>query len=355
MFKRDNVWWACFRIDGKKIRRSLETSNKKLAEAVEGQIKADIVKGKFLDISVCSNRNFKELSDKYLAECTVKKASKSQERDKGIFKNYLNPFFGNMLLANIKPKDVSRYKQQRNIKKVSSDTINKELGLIKAAFNVAIREWEWVDFNPVNRVRMEKAGEGRVRFLTQQEFSKLYKSCEDWLKPFVIIARYSGLRMGNVLALSWDQIDLFRKMITVDKTKNGDPVGIPVCEPLFKTLVSLNKVRDIKSKSVFPTKLSYDALQRRVQRAFKIACKASGIEDFRWHDLRHDFASMLIQRGVDIYSVQILLGHKDGRMTRRYAHLSQENLRSAIKVLDETVPDENFGHNLDTVGRNEEA
>ena len=350
MFKRDNTWWTCFRIDGKKIRRSLETSNKKLAEAIEGQIKADIVKGKFLDISVCSNRNFKELSEKYLAEWTVKKSLKSQERDKGIFKNYLNPFFENMLLADIHPKHVSRYKQQRKTKKASRDTINKELGLMKAAFNVAIREWEWVDSNPVSRVRMERAGEGRVRFLTQQEFSKLYKNCEDWVKPFVIIARYTGLRMGNVLALSWGQIDLFRKIITVDKTKNGDPIGIPVCETLFKTLKSLNKVRDIKSKNVFPTKLSYNALQRRVQRAFKTACNASGIEKFRWHDLRHDFASMLIQRGVDIYTVQILLGHKDGRMTRRYAHLSPENLRSAVKVLDETAEGGNFGHNLDTMG-----
>ena len=70
--------------------------------------------------------------------------------------------------------------------------------------------------------------------------------------------------------------------------------------------------------------------QRRVQRAFKIACNASGIEDFRWHD----FASMFIQRGVDIYTVQILLGHKDGRMTKRYAHLSTKNIKSAISVLE---------------------
>jgi integrase len=153
--------------------------------------------------------------------------------------------------------------------------------------------------------------------------------------------------MGNVLKLTWAQVNLFKREIIIGETKNGEPIGLPVCEILFKTLKSLNKFRDIQSKNVFPSKLSYNALQRRVERAFKIACNASGIEDFRWHD----FASMFIQRGVDIYTVQILLGHKGGRMTKRYAHLSTKNLKSATSVLDK--PD--FDYNMTTVGNLEES
>ncbi|MBI5184881.1 MAG: site-specific integrase [Nitrospinae bacterium] len=130
--------------------------------------------------------------------------------------------------------------------------------------------------------------------------------------------------------------------------KNDEAIGVPICETLLECLkkLQLNKVVDI-NKRVFPSQLDYRSFQRRVQRAFKEACVKAGLEDFHWHNLRHDFASMLVQGGTDIYTVQRLLGHKDGRMTQRYAHLSGENLRQAIKVLD--LGKENPGHNLDTV------
>ena len=83
--------------------------------------------------------------------------------------------------------------------------------------------------------------------------------------------------------------------------------------------------------------------RERLYRAFKEVCKRAGIEDFRWHDLRHDYASQLVQRGVDLYRVQRLLGHKDGRITQRYAHLAPRDLQSAVSVLDK--PD----YNLTTV------
>lgn len=247
--------------------------------------------------------------------------------------------------------DIFHFTKESEKKKVCHlYAIIKELGLMKAAFNVAIKEWEWLDSNPVSKVKLGKPGKGRVRFLTQAEFDRLIGNSDDWLKPLVIIARYTGLRMGNVLKLTWEQVNLFKREIIIGETKNGETIGLPVCDTLFETLKSLNKVRAIKSKDVFPAKFSYGAFQRRVQRAFKTACKVSGIENFRWHDLRHDFASMLVQRGVDIYTVQILLGHKDGRMTKRYAHLSTKNLQSAISVLDN--PD--FDYNLTTVGHSEE-
>lgn len=348
MFKRGGVWWTCIRYKGRKIQKSLETLDKRMAQAIEAKIRTQLVEGKFFEAPEGKEKTFRDLAEKYLLEWTVKKTLRSQERDKGIFKIHLIPIFGNMLIADIGPKHISHYKQKRKEKGANSDTINKELGLMKASFNVAIREWEWINSNPVSKVRMEKTGQGRVRFLAQGEFEAIHDACEDWLRPIVVVARYTGLRMGNLLNLTWDQVNLFKRLIIIGKTKNDEPIGLPACNTLFEILKALNKVRALKSNQVFHTTLSPSSFKRKVQRAFKAACEKAMIEDFRFHDLRHDFASMLIQRGVDIYTVQVLLGHKDGRMTRRYAHLAAENLQFAVDVLDN--PDYNLTTGVELKG-----
>ncbi len=219
---------------------------------------------------------------------------------------------------------------------VSPDPTNKELGVMKAALNVAIMEWEWLDYNTVSKVRMEKASKGRVRYLSDDEFQLILDSCEEWLKPMVFVARNTGMRQGNLLALKWKDINLSQKVIVLEDTKNGDSIGIPINCLLVKVLEQVSRVRHIKSQYVFHDTEGKQVNKMNLHRAFKRACKKAGIEDFRWHDLRHDFASQLVQSGVDLYKVQKLLGHKDSRMTARYAHLAPENLRDAVAVLGKT-------------------
>ena len=252
------------------------TSDRKLAQAIEGKIRTQLVEGKYFDLPEGKNKTFGNLSERYLLECTVKKSERSQDRDKSILKKHLNPFFGDMFLSDISPKHISHYKQKREKIKVSPDTVIKELGLMKAAFNVAIREWEWLDSNPVSKVRMEKAGRGRVKFLSNEEFEALYSTCDGWLKPLVLVARYTGLRQGNLLSLQWNQIDLFRKTITIEQTKNGERLGLPICDRLFKMLVGLKKVQDIRSKLIFSSPYGKKICRQKIRRAFKSACNKVG-------------------------------------------------------------------------------
>ena len=181
---------------------------------------------------------------------------------------------------------------------------------------------------------MEKVNNARVRYLTEEECEYLFESCPDWLKPIVKVARYTGLRRENIVSLRWRQVDLFRKVILLDRTKNGDRLGIPLCETLLGVFKSLGKVRHL-SGYVFVRSDGSPYQPDAVTVAFVRACRRAGIVDFRFHDLRHTFASLLVQRGVDLYRVQRLLGHRDGRMTQRYAHLAPENLREAVAVLDQ--------------------
>jgi integrase len=150
-----------------------------------------------------------------------------------------------------------------------------------------------------------------------------------------MVARYTGLRRDNVVSLQWSQVDLARGLIVLDHTKNGDRLGIPLCDPVIKTLEDVKPTRPYASGPVFLQRDGEPVTADMVTIAFRRACEAVGVTNFRFHDLRHTFASALVQRGVDLYRVQRLLGHRDGRMTQRYAHLALENLRDAVRVFND--------------------
>lgn len=357
------MWWMSFSYQGKQVRRSTGTSDRKLAEAILAKVRVNIVEGRYFEMLQERERTFREMMDRYMKECAPKKASKSNLRDQTCLKHLL-PYFGEKALAEVTPKLIAAYKvkrreegsapatlnnEQRDARKrrqkaAAPATLNKELGLMKAAFNVAIREWEWCRDNPVRRVSMERVNNARVRWVNDDEFASVLERCPDWLKPIVQVARYTGMRRENIIGLQWDQVDFFRKVILLDQTKNGDRLGIPLCERVVEVFKVLARVRHIRSKYVFtgPEGQPYEGAAASM--AFIRACRAAGIENFRFHDLRHTFASLLVQRGVDLYRVQRLLGHRDGRMTQRYSHLSPENLREAVWVFDQDC--DRFSTNL---------
>jgi integrase len=219
------------------------------------------------------------------------------------------------------------------LQEANPQTVVKELSVLRNAFNVAIREWEWCKDNPVSRVSMPKLPQGRARHLNSQDIKNLIDNAESWFKPILVVAVLTGMRLGNIMSLLWDEVDMSKKVIVLEKTKNGKRLAIPINDTLLETFKNLNKVRLLNCKQVFHRN-GKPLYQKQVERALKRACKKAGIKDFRFHDLRHTFASLLIQSGEDFYTVQKLLGHRDGRMTQRYAHLSQEGLSSATKKLD---------------------
>jgi integrase len=334
IFKRDKVFWTTFRIEGNHVEVSLDTDDLSEAETKRNNIQLKLWEEKTLKQIKAPQKTFHELSKKYLAEHSRNKAPRSYSREESMFRVHLNPTFGSLLLHEIRPCKINDYRVKRKEVGAKPQTINHELGLMKKAFNVAIREWEWCQDNPVNKMKMEKVPRGRVRYLIEGDFRKILNLCPDWSQPILIFARHTGLRMSNVLELTWEQVDLNSRRVLVQETKNGEPLAIPLCQLLCDTLTFARK-NDPSMTRVFPSELKLESFKQRVRRAFKAACKEAGIKDFRWHDLRHDFASQLVQRGVGLYTVQKLLGHKDSRMTQRYAHLSPKNFQDAVQCLDE--------------------
>jgi integrase len=327
------VWWMNFTDRNKQVRRSTETPNKKLAEKIYAKSITQVAEGKWFEVDEGRSRTFKELAEKY--ESQVFKELKNWGSAMS-YLNQLKDFFGPYTLYEITPALIDDFKQMRKAKGVKPATINRQLTIFKRIFNLAKKRWMWI--RDVPPIEMEpKADKKRVRYLTFKEYRRVLECCDDWLKNIVAVAAWTGLRLSNVVYLRRSQLNMADRTILLDgsETKNQENLIIPVAAPALEALKNALKVTYMKSPYVFCENDS-PSNKRNVQRDFKKALKLAGIEDFRFHDLRHCFASWNRQAGVDIDTLADLMGHKDTRMTRRYAHITPAHLSRAVGLLEKS-------------------
>lgn len=335
---QSQVWYISTMVNGRQVRISTRTTNKKLAQRIHDKVVGQIAEGKWFEGLSGKHKTFKQMMDQYMSEYSIPKKA-SSERDLSSL-SHLLPFFGSRKISEITPKLIYEYKNRRRSEGASPCTINRELALMKHAFNLAVREWEWVRENPVIRVSMEKEPPSRDRWLTCGEEDALLPVCSPWLREMVIFGIESGCRREEILSLTWKDVDLFKKVVTIFAKKTGDRRTIPLTARAFDILVSKEKARtkrrSIKREDfVFPHPGRQKVNFHTLRWAFEKALEKAKIEGFRFHDLRHTFASRLAQQGVDPYTIQKLMGHKTFTTTQRYAHHYSESLRSGIKALED--------------------
>ena len=335
LYKRGPVWWMSFTHKGQQYRRSTETEDKKLAQRIFDKLKGEIAEGNWFERLPGEDYRFKDLMAKYLDEhSAINKAKTSHRRDKSLT-DHLNKTFGEMLLTDITSAMLSEYKVQRRSEGASPRTINYELTLMSHAFNLAIREWELVDDNPVRRVKKERVNNVIERWLTLDEEEKLLKASPKWLQDIIVFAIHTGLRQSELLDLKWSQVELNRRTITISEQKNRGIDTLPLSETAMQVLREREKASSCTDRYVFPNNFSRRRGNRLLLRSFYAAIKQAGIENFRFHDLRHTFATRLVQQGVGLFEVQKLGRWKNTSMVMRYAHHNTESLRSAIEVMDD--------------------
>ena len=188
-----------------------------------------------------------------------------------------------------------------------------------------------VEQSPFDRGKslLLKENNKRMRFLTEDEIKRLLKECPVYLKRVVECAVNTGMRKGEILRLKWDQVR--NGFIYLSKTKNMEPRQIPINDDLDVIFKQIRKEQHLTSPHVF---LYNGSAVQDIKRAFNNAVQKAGIQDFRFHDLRHTFASQVVMRGGTLKDVQELLGHKTMTMTLRYAHLTQEHKKKAVNLLN---------------------
>ena len=329
--KSGQAWnyYIDYRFQGRRIRERIGPS-KTLAQTVLRKRQVEIAEGRFLNKPKNSNTGLGEMIRLYM-ENYAKPSKRSCKDDARILKGFLR-YFGNIGLSSITSLRIESYRADRK-GAVKDSTINREVTVLKGFFSKAV-SWGKSAENPVKKVKLFKENNTRTRFLEKGEVELLLESCSDWLRPIVITALNTGMRKGEILKLAWDDVDLENRLLRVRDSKSREARAIDMSLPLVATLKALPKNAD--SPYVFPDKKGNRAgLFGSIRGQFSRAVKSAGLKDFRFHDLRHTFASHLAMQGVDLFTIGAFLGHKSGyRMTQRYAHLSPRHRQKAIQALD---------------------
>lgn len=210
----------------------------------------------------------------------------------------------------------------------SAANASRHHALLRSILSKAIERGELAGPNPAAKIKQHRENNHRLRFLSEEEIARLLYMCHPRLFPVVACALLTGMRKGEILGLRWENVDLSRGTLYVLQSKSGKPREIPVSPKLAQALRSLIPAAE---GPVF------EIPEITLRRAFSRALKDAGIEGFRFHDLRHTFASHYVMRTGDLPSLQKLLGHHSPMMTRRYAHLASSQLRRGMLQFDSVM------------------
>lgn len=238
-------------------------------------------------------------------------------------------FFQGRRLGEISPWLVEKYKHERlkatvRGRRIAGATVNRELSCLRRLFNLAI-QWGKASTNPAARFKLLPELNHVERVLTPVEAQGLLAACCDHLRPMVLLALHTGMRRGEILGLTWEQADVARRMITLTQTKSGRVRRLPMADLVVDTL----KQRPRSGPFVFGGEQPH----RRISTAWRGACRRADLGRVRFHDLRHTWASWLVEEGVDLRTVQELGGWSSLKLLERYAHpTTAAKVRAAARV-----------------------
>lgn len=310
--------------------------SKKFAELAFAKSTLEWQKKKHLGLEKNREYKFGELTDWYLSLPRT-----SQIRS--IYKirqhcQRLKETFGNMKADEVKPSMIEAYQQKRLSEITCSGTsykpasINREIEVMKRIFNLAMRE-EMVTRNPCWKVTRLSEKNSRDRVLSLDEFEKLVKALPQHAADIVTIAYYTGMRAGEIFGLTWDRVNMKEGYInlTPQDTKTGEARHVYFNMAVRNILERIGKVRQISHRFVFTY---HENPVKSIKYSLTEALKKTGIQNFRFHDLRHTYVSNARKAGVDRTVIMRLTGHKTLSMFTRYNTVDQADAREAMQRLD---------------------
>ena len=332
LYQRGKSWYYDFLYRGERYSGCIGPVSKTVAKEIMAKKKAEAVEGRYELPSQKPSPRLEDFVKDYFAYYTTNRRPGSVRRHQVSWR-MMQPVLGSKRLVEIAPFDLERYRRQRKQAGVSDVTINRELAFLRHLYTMAIT-WGKASENPVKKIQFARENNGRIRMLSLGEEGQLLAYCRPQLKPLVVAALHTGFRSSELLSLTWEDVDFRRQIITVQAAyaKNGESRSVPMNTVLTTTL----KVVRMGTAATGPVFCNRQGTPYRSFRtAFERAVRKAGLEDFTFHDLRHTFASRLVMAGVDLPTVQSLMGHKDISMTLRYTHLSSDHKQRAVRALEQ--------------------
>lgn len=330
IYKRNKVWYIDYRIDGKRERKRIGSS-KKVAELELKNIEVKLSRGEIEPPT--KKKSLHEFFDELEKYIEINKKHNTKVRYLEVldhFKEFLKDYPSITHLTHINSRIMEHYKQART-EHVAHKTVNFEIGTIGHFFNLAIK-YNYISKNPVEDVEKLKWKQKTPKFFSKKEIKLILENCGERLYPIFLAFLYTGMRKNELKNLEWTDIDFKNKLIKVQIKDFWEPkFGSARLIPMNRKLCEILGKHDRKSRWVFCTNSGQQV--RHLRRDLLLLCDRLGIKNVTLHTFRHTFASHLVMSGVDLPSVQKLLGHKDIKTTMIYAHLAPDHLKRAVEKI----------------------
>ena len=308
------------------------------------QTEAAITEGRFFKTAESQKHTLSDLIQRYIRDVLPRKAKVYVEYASQL--KWWEEQIGDVRLSDLSTALISEKRDllSRTItnrkKQMSPARVNRYMAALSTALNTSIREWEWMEDNPMRKISKLKEPRGRVRYLSKDERESLLAACKDSVNNHlylaVVLALSTGARQQEIWGLQWSEVNFETGFITFTETKNEESRSVPLKGHACKLLLEHYRIRRKDSDIVFPSKknpaVSYD-----FRNPWKKALVVAEVEDFRWHDLRHSCASYLAMNGVPMLTIAEILGHKTLSMVQRYTHLNAEHLTEAISDMNRKI------------------
>jgi len=315
-------------------------NNKADAERWSRQVEAEMDRGIFVSRKEAENTTLSDALDRYEQEVSSKKKGYPKEKDKI---SYWKTAFGSRYLATIRPSDLASWRDKK-LKDSASSTVNRLLNLLSHVFTVAAQDWGMEGLtNPVFNVRRPKNPLSRERRLLSGELDRIYRSTDSpSIENVIRFAIETGMRRGEIAAMTWDNVNLKKKVVYVPESKTGESRSVPLSPEGIRILSFLprridGQVWSYDKKGLGITRVFQEACKRG-RKSYEKDCDEKGIKpdppflvDLTFHDLRHEATSRFFEKGLNPMQVAAITGHKTLQMLKRYTHLKAEDLAELLK------------------------
>jgi integrase len=316
------------------------TDARKWAQQTESAIR----EGRHFKTTEGKRHTLAELIDRYIRSVLPHKPKSAYDQTRQL--KWWSTEIGSHALSDVTPSLIAQYRDKladgitHHGKPRAPATVNRYMAALSIVFTTAVKEWGWVDDTPMRKVTKPKESRGRVRFLSDDERPRLLKACKESsnpsLYPVVVLALSTGMRQGEIMRLTWDDVDLNRGRAVLHETKNDERRAVAITGHALEQLKELSKVRRIDSNLLFPSK-GNRRKPINLRAPWEAALKRADVKDFRFHDLRHSAASYLVMNGASLAEIAEVLGHKTLQMVKRYSHLSEGHTASVVKSMNQKI------------------
>ena len=317
------------------------TDAKQWAQKTEAKIREGI----HFSQAEAKRHTFADMVERYIKTVLTNKSAKIQYQYAQQLRKW-SSFLGDLTLDKITPALIAEQRENLATEITPRSTlrspasVNRYLAALSSVFSIAIKEWQWIDENPVKKINKLRENKGRERFLSAEEIDRLLQACKESynknLYLVVVLSLSTGARRMEIWGLRWADIDLNAGKAILRETKNKQTRVIPIQSYALELMREKSKVRRIDTDLVFPGTVDpqkpFD-----FRKSWESVLRKTAIKDFRWHDLRHSAGSYLAMNGASVREIAEILGHKTLQMAMRYSHLSEGHSASVVKSMNEKM------------------